>query len=158
MKKAIQWFLLLGFCLCLLSGEISASKAFGENTNWEIQTSFKFDTLCFLNSLTGDPYYLKYYQAEYDMFKSKFTPSMRAALQNLKRKVREEKNTIISAFLCLYFSAVNDVSLDDLLHTLQDSNRMRSNLKKTPYFSEEGWQLYESIREEINDAYVATVD
>jgi len=30
--------------------------------------SLKYDALCLLNSMSGDPYYLRYYEAEYDHF------------------------------------------------------------------------------------------
>jgi hypothetical protein len=36
-----------------------------------------------------------------------------------------------------------------MLHTLKDSKRMQNNLKKTTYYSESGWLLYESVREDL---------
>ena len=56
-------------------------------TNWNIKPSFKFDVLCLLNTLTADPYYLKYYQDEYDKFKDRLTPEAVTALSELKRKL-----------------------------------------------------------------------
>src|SRR5271169_2969347 len=34
-------------------------------TDWQLKPSLKYDTLCLLNALSGDPYYLEYYRAEY---------------------------------------------------------------------------------------------
>jgi len=34
--------------------------SFHTSTDWEIKPSLKFDTLCALNFLAGDPYYLEY--------------------------------------------------------------------------------------------------
>jgi hypothetical protein len=139
-------------------GSIWSEISFHKSTEWQIEASLKFDILCFLNTLTADPYYLNYYQSEYDKFEPKLTASVKDALQELKKKVKDENKTIISAFLCLYFSAVNDETLDDLLNTLQDSSRMKSNLKQTPYFSQEGWQLYESIQEDLKSIFVFLKD
>ena len=37
-------------------------------TDWQLKPSLKYDALCILNVLGGDPFYLHYYQAEYDHF------------------------------------------------------------------------------------------
>jgi len=122
-------------------------------TEWQVMPSFKYDVLCFLNSLTGDQYYLHYYQDEYDKFKPKFTPAVQKALANLKQKIKDENHSIISAFLCLYFSATEDESLDDMTKTLKNSENMQSNLKMTPYYQEDGWQLYESVRDDLETIF-----
>lgn len=144
--KALYIIFCFVFVFC---GTAWSDPASHKKTDWQIEASLKFDLLCLLNTLTGDPYYLSYYQEEYDKLEPNLTVSARAALQELNSKVKDKNKTIISAFLCLYFSAVDDETLDDLLNTLDDSSRMKSNLKKTPYYSEEGWQLYESIRENL---------
>jgi hypothetical protein len=118
-------------------------------TDWHIQPSFMMDTVCFLNVLTGDEFYTRYYKDDYERFEPQLTPAARSALANLKRKIKDEQKNIISAFLALYFSATDDRTLDDMLHTLGHSERMRNNLKKTTYYSESGWLLYESVREDL---------
>lgn len=123
-------------------------------TDWRIQPSFTLDTVCFLNVLTGDPFYVQYYKDEYAQFEPKLTPAARAALADLKRKIKDENKGIISAFLALYFSATNDRVLDDMLHTLKHSESMKRNLKKTSYYSESGWQLYESVREDLRTVFL----
>jgi len=127
-------------------------------TEWQVTPSFKYDVLCFLNSLTGDEYYLHYYQDEYDKFKSMFTPAVHEAFTNLKRKIKDENHSIISAFLCLYFSATEDESLDDMLSTLKNSEYMQSNLKLTPYYNEDGWRLYESVRDDLEAIFLFLKD
>ncbi len=118
-------------------------------TEWQVRPCFKFDVLCFLNALTADPFYLRYYQEEYDKFQPSITPAAQDALSNLKRKIKDENQGIISAFLCLYFSATDDETMDEMLLTLNHSMRMQSALKQTPYYSEAGWQLYDSVREDL---------
>lgn len=127
-------------------------------TEWQIEPSFKFDVLCFLNTLTGDQFYVRFYQDEYDKFKPKLTPAAEQALANLKRKMKDENKRIISAFLCLYFSATADSTLDHMLKTLENSDIMRNNLKQTPYYDEESWQIYESVQEELKTMFLFLKD
>lgn len=121
-------------------------KKMHETTDWHIESSLKYDALCFLNTLTEDPFYLRYYQDEFERFKPKLTTQAQDALKNLKRIIKEENKGIISAFLCLYFSATKDETLDDMLETLDNSTTMQTNLKMTPYYSDNDWQLYESVK------------
>src|ERR1700674_2968438 len=125
-----------------------------DTTDWRIQASFKYDTLCFLGLLTGDPFYVNYYKNEYAKFEPQLTTTTSAALANLKRKIKDENGNIISGFLTLYFSATNDQTLDDMLRTVQDSERMKRNLKKSPYYNEAGWRLYESVRPDLRTVFV----
>ena len=118
-------------------------------TDWRIRPSFVMDTLCILNVLTGDEFYTKYYKDDYVRFEPQLTPAARTALTNLKRKIKDEKKNIISAFLALYFSATDDRTLDDMLRTLKHSERMKTNLKQTTYYSDSGWQLYESVKHDL---------
>ncbi len=107
-------------------------------TDWRIEPSFKFDTLCFLGVLTGDPFYVEYYENEYAEFERQLSPPARTSLANLKRKIKDENKNIISAFLTLYFSATDDKTLDDMLKTLKDSERLKKSFKQTPYYNESG--------------------
>jgi hypothetical protein len=112
------------------------------------------DTVCLLNVLTGDPFYVRYYKDEYARFKPQLTPAAGTALANLKRKIKDENKNIISSFLALYFSATDDKTLDDMLDTVKNSEGMRKNLKKTIYYSESGWQLYESVSEDLRTVFL----
>jgi hypothetical protein len=122
-------------------------------TNWQLNPSLKYDALCFLNIATGDPYYLKFYPDAYTQVEPLLTPEARGALAQLKRKIKDEGGSIISAFLALYFSATDAESLDELLAVVDDSEVMRRRLQQTPYYSEGGWQLYESVRGELRTIF-----
>lgn len=117
-------------------------------TRWKLTPSFTFDTLCWLNVLTGDPFYVRYYSQDYEAYKQHLTPAAIEALAGLKTKLKDQ-GEIISAFLCLYFSATNDQTLADMLNTVEDSSRMYKGLKQSPYYGEKTWQCYESIRPEL---------
>jgi hypothetical protein len=129
--------------------------AFHQTTQWVIEPSLKFDAICALNMLSGDPYYLKYYQADYDRLAKQLTPHERTTFANLKHRIKDENHDIISAKLALYFSAVDAQSLDDLIHVVQDSSAMRHNLQATSYWSEEGWKVYETSRPDLEAAFRA---
>jgi len=115
-------------------------------TDWQLKPSLKYDTLCLLNALSGDPFYLKYYQAEYERFHSLFTPPEQAAFAQLKRVIKDEGHGIVSAKLALYYSVVDDETIPEMIGTTRDSAAMEAALKKTSYWSEDGWQNYEAAR------------
>jgi hypothetical protein len=57
------------------------------HTDWQLNPSLKYDTLCLLNALSGDPYYLHYYRAEYEHFYSLFTSEEQASAITQNRPV-----------------------------------------------------------------------
>src|SRR5262245_64102662 len=115
----------------LFAASAQSGPEFHTQTNWSLEPSFKFDTLCLLNALSGDPYYLEYYQAEYDRFKPKFTADELKEFAELKRILKDESGGIISATLALYFSATDDLTLEEMIRTATESSKMRESLKKT---------------------------
>src|ERR1039457_4672024 len=122
------------------------------STDWQLRASLKYDTLCLLNALSGDPYYLHYYQAEYNRFHPLFTPEEQAAFAQLKQVIKDEGHGIISAKLALYFSAVDDETLPEMIRTAHDSAVMEEALKKTSYWSADEWQNYEAARPALEAA------
>lgn len=95
--------------------------ASGQVTVWDLTPSFKYDVICFLNTLVGDEYYLRFYQRDYDAIKGKFTPEVKEALQVLS-EVRDERKIIISATLSSVFSKTDDETLDDMIATLNSDD------------------------------------
>ena len=124
-------------------------------THWDLEPSFKYDTLCLLNALSGDPYYLHYYQAEYDHFHPLFAPEEQNAFVELKHIIKDEGHGIISAKLALYYSTVNDQTLPEMIRTAQDSSKMEAALRKTSYWDEEEWKNYEEARPALEKALKA---
>ena len=116
------------------------------STDWQLKPSLKYDSLCLLNALSGDPYYLHYYQAEYEHFHSLFTPEEQAAFTQLKRVIKDEGHGIVSAQMTLYYSTVDDETLPEMIRTAHDSAVMEAGLKKTSYWSADSWQNYEAAR------------
>src|SRR5437867_1551656 len=107
------------FCLLILCGSNIANPPLlgaetvplHTHTDWQLKPSLKYDTLCLLNALSGDPYYLRYYQAEYAHFHPLFTSVEQVAFARLKHVIKDEEHGIVSAKLALYYSVVNDETL-----------------------------------------------
>jgi hypothetical protein len=121
-------------------------------TDWQLMPSLKYDALCLLNALSGDPYYLHYYQAEYDHFHPLFTAEEQAAFQQLKHVIKDEGGGIVSAKLVLYYSVVDDETLPEMIRTAHDSSVMEGALKQTPYWGEAEWKNYEEARPALETA------
>jgi len=138
-----------------LAPAVQAAEDFHTSTEWDVRPSLKYDAICVLNVLSGDPYYLKYYQSDYDRLSQRLRPEEITAFTNLKHRIKDEHGGIISAQLALYFSAIDAESLDDLVKTVDDSSTMQSNLKATPYYSEESWKIYDASRPDLKAVFVA---
>jgi hypothetical protein len=52
--------------------------------------SLKYDALCLLKTLSGDPFYLPCYQREYDHFHPLFAPEEQASFVQSKRVLKEQ--------------------------------------------------------------------
>ncbi len=156
-KLRTLWRLAALTCLVLSqttrADDAAASSQPGDSgkhsTQWRIEPSLKYDALCLLNSLTGDSYYVWYYSGLYGKFAPKLTPEAKAALAHLKKVIKDDGGGIISANLCLYFSATNDESIDELLATVNHPEKLREKLSRTPYWSEDGWKRFESVQNDL---------
>ncbi|MCK4355869.1 hypothetical protein KAW44_02165 [Candidatus Bipolaricaulota bacterium] len=131
---------------------MTSAADFHDSTLWKIGPSFKYDVLTFLNVLTGDPFYTSYYPREHERFESRLTPDVLQVIAGIKRKIKD-RGGIVSAFLTLYFSASTAETLDGMLAVVHDSEGMRETLRRTEYYGEEGWTLYESVRPELETVF-----
>ena len=139
-------------CVNALGAQIKAGHT---STDWELQPSLTYDALCLLNVLSGDPYYLNYYRAEFDHFNPMFTAQERESFRQLKAILKDESGGIISASLALYFSATPDQTLEEMIATTREPSRMREALMKTPYWDADGWAQFEKARPHIELALKA---
>src|SRR4030095_8727596 len=160
MKTSIVLFFTAIAILLLSKSTFSAENMDSAYTKWKIESSLKYDACCFLNILTGDEFYLTYYRQEYENFKDKLPENVKQALTGLKKKVKDDGGAIISAWLCLYFSAVEGGSIDDILKTLNDLTQLKANFTATPYYNDESWALFESVTSELKAifSYLKEID
>jgi hypothetical protein len=143
---------LLGLLFCSAHHGSSAQPPQQSVTNWQLKPSLKYDALCLLNVLSGDPYYLKYYRSEYEYFHPLFTSEEQAAFGQLKHVIKDQGGGIISAKLALYYSAVADETLPQMVSTAHDSSKLKAALQKTPHWSDEDWKFYEEARPSLETA------
>jgi hypothetical protein len=118
-------------------------------TNWKIEPSFKYDLCCFLNILTGDGFYKTYYKNEINPYENKMPDSVQNSVKSLYKKLKLDNEIILSAWLCLYFSAIEGEELDDLILAVSDPSVLKANFSATPYYDDESWGIFLSVREEL---------
>lgn len=146
-------FLILIFSWIINSPTVAGDKVPQKHvqTHWKTTPSFKYDFLCLLNTLTGDPYYLAYYQQDYQAIMTNFQPSaeVQSALKRLKTQVKDENKNIISAYLCLLYSAVDAETLQELVAVTEEQHLLKEKFRKSAYYSDDNWALFEKIRPDL---------
>ncbi len=146
--KAIFFLMIFLSLIACKEKEISQKKTleFHTVTNWNTEPSMKFDALCLLNTLTGDPYYLDFYQEAYNYYKPLLTEKALKDLNQLKKVVKDDGGKIISAFYTLYFSATEDETIDELLARLDNDKIIKENLTKANFYSDKEWELFQKSK------------
>ncbi|HWA92416.1 MAG TPA: hypothetical protein VG889_20430 [Rhizomicrobium sp.] len=119
-----------------------ARAATGFRTQWKVRTSEGFDAICFVNPLSGDPFYADYYAAELALFKPRLKPETVAAIGKWFT-LAQSKGMLLGPSLCTLMSGAPDASLDDLIAALKDPERIvRPGFEKSPYWDADEWQLF----------------
>lgn len=118
-------------------------------THWQVTPSLKFDALCLLNTLTGDPFYVQFNAEIHAHFAPLITPEAEAALANLKRVLKDEWQSIISATLCLFYSAIEGDDLSAMGAALDQPETIETGLKQSPYYDAEAWARFMSVRDDL---------
>ncbi len=118
-------------------------------SRWELRTSEGLDAVCFLNALSGDPYYLEYYRAEYERFQARLSPEAKRAAGAIKRALKDKGKTIPSAFLALHYGAGKHDTLADILEATHQPGLLRSALQQTPYYNKDGWERFEAVQKDV---------
>ena len=144
MKKFILFFIITG-SLSLIYSQTNHTSM----TNWKIEPSFKYDLCCFMNILTADPYYKEHYPNELNPYENKLPSDVQSAVTSLHKKLKLDNEIILSAWLCLYFSAIEGEELDDLIAAAEDPTLLKANFMKTPYYDDKSWGIFLSVKEEL---------
>lgn len=121
-------------------------------TEWSVTPSLKYDALCVLNILSGDPYYLKFYQADYNRLAPLLTPAEKDEILAIKRIIKDKNKGIVSADLALILSVEPGDSLDDLLIALDKPNDIQQRLQATPYYSAPNFAEFMQVRPHVISA------
>lgn len=145
-------FAILAFALLCSAAPLHAAPANApkhDSTVWDVQPSFKYDTLCFFNILSGDPFYLRYYKPVYKHFEPLMTPEVKAAIATIKKVIKDQGGGIISARLSLYYSVVPAATLDQLIAATRNAGPLKQALQETEYFDPDGWHQFDSVRPQL---------
>lgn len=125
-------------------------KDYSQNmTKWKIEPSLKYDLCCYLNLLTGDPFYKDFYKDEPNPFLESITPEAKSAVDSLYKKLKLNNGIILSAWLSLYFSAIPGDEIEDMINAVNEPAELRTNFEKTPYHDEESWQIFTGVKSEL---------
>ncbi len=152
MRKLTRILVVLLLMVAVGPASPAQTSPFHSSTDWQLKPSLKYDALCLLNVLSGDPYYLHFYQAEYDHFHPLFTAEEQQAFLQLKKTLKDDNGGIVSATLSLFYSTVDDETLPQMIRTARDSSAMEAALRKTSYWSDSGWKSYDKSRPALETA------
>ncbi len=127
---------------------LAADPGFHTTTEWSVEPSLAYDALNFFNALTGDPFYLAFYQAEYDRFHGQATPEVERAIATIDA-ARQQYQFIVGAALSSVFAPGNPETIDDLLALAADPQPLQQALLQSGLGSTEEieatWPLFESL-------------
>lgn len=112
-------------------------------TKWTIEPNIALDALCFFTTLTGDPFYLDYYQKEYDRFAPKLTPEVKKAIAEIKKTIEEDKG-LMCPILMNIFQPLAPRTLDDLIKAVDNPETVRLAQRIVPPPDNEGWLRFMS--------------
>lgn len=123
-----------------------SAKPFHSATQWAVLPSLKYDALCALDMLSGDPFYLKFYRADYNRLAPRLTPQEKNEFVAIKRIIKDKNKGIVSADLALILSVEPGDTLDDILMALDKPSEIRERLQATPYYSEPNFSEFLQVR------------
>lgn len=122
-------------------------------TRWRVEPSLPYEMLCFLNVLSGDPFYTTRYEAEFAYWQQLMPDEVASAVANIKRALKDERRSIISAKLCNIFSALPELSLSTLLDVLNDRDVLCEHYRLSSYYTEEDWQAVGRIWDDLRTVF-----
>lgn len=126
-----------------------ASAASPSRTRWKVAGSEGMDALCFLNPLSGDSFYTRFYAEELARFSPRFPSDAVTALQQLKASSKAQ-DRMMGPFLCVVFSAGPTQTLADLRDSLTNAEaRLLPGFRASPYWKPEAWDWFLTARPEL---------
>jgi hypothetical protein len=130
-------------------------------TRWVVRGSEGFDALSFLSPLSGDPFYLRYYEEAVASFAPRMPASAMETLRALKAKAKQA-DILLSPFLDLRFSGGPDATIDDLIASLDNAEAvLRPPFQASPYWDdgdEEDWRQFLAAAPAIRAVLIALRD
>jgi hypothetical protein len=114
-------------------------------TRWHVRLSEGFDALCFLNPLSGEPFYADYYADEIAAFKPRLKPETLAIIGRWFKQA-QSRGMLLGPTLCTILSGVPDGTVDDLMAAVSDPERIvRPGLENSPYWDADDWTFFRAL-------------
>lgn len=120
-----------------------------------LRASVRYDALCFMGVLTGDPFYVEYYPKEYRRFATMMTPAERAAFVQLKAIIKDKHGGLVGPELALFFSVLDADGIGPLLEAVEKPAAWKVALKTRGILPGKGlaadwtakdWREFDEIR------------
>lgn len=106
-----------------LAAPLAARPAAPIRTQWVVRGSEGFDALSFLSPLSGDPFYLGFYQEAVAAFAPRMPAQAMGALKAMMARARELK-VLLSPYLDGRFSGGPDATIGDLLNSIDHADAL----------------------------------
>ena len=117
------------------------------HTKWVVRGSEGFDALSFLSPLSGNPFYLDYYDEAVRQFAPRMPADAMTTLKAIEQQAESAK-ILLSPFLDVRFSAASDLTIDDLIASASDpDSRILPTFRASPYWDasdENDWGQFRS--------------
>lgn len=127
-------------------------------TRWIVRSSEGYDALSFLGPLSGDPFYLEYYEDAV----AEFAPRLAAGTIDRIAAIKErmaESGLLLSPFLDLVFSSGRDRDIATLLAALDRREELlRPPFEASAYWNEDGWASFDAAADQLSVILAAMVD
>jgi hypothetical protein len=120
------------------------------DTNWQIETSAKFDALCLTGILANDPFYTRFYEEELAQLRSLLPSETFEAATHVHRTFKDE-GVLSGPWLALAYSVVPGDSLPVAIEATVEPENMRSGLEASDYWDADEWSVYARTREDVLD-------
>ena len=147
---------------CLIFAALTRAIA-GPATDGDLRlhASVRYDALCFIGVLTGDPFYVDNYPLEYRRFAAQTTPAERTAFAKLKTIIKDEHGGLVAPQLTLWFSVLDGNGIVRLLSAVEKPDAWKAALNTHGLSSGKGltadwkaddWREFESVRPPLSIA------
>jgi hypothetical protein len=118
-------------------------------TRWTIRTSEGFDAYCFLQPLSGKPFYTRYYETELAAFKPRLPKEALDALASLHAE-SDATGSLLGPNLCTIGSGGPDGTLGEAIGAVERAETvLLAPLKAGPYWDADGWAQFMRGRERL---------
>ncbi|MDB5432780.1 MAG: hypothetical protein JWP35_3896 [Caulobacter sp.] len=118
-------------------------------TRWSVRTSEGFDAYCFLQPLSGKPFYTRYYEAELAAFKPRLPAAAIAALDSLHKEA-DAAGSLLGPGLCTIASGGPDATLVQAIDAVARAETvLLPPLKAGPYWDADSWAVFLGQRERL---------